>query len=139
MDLIPGSGIAAVGAQQFEVPARPQSVTRQICFYKLATRPQANITFHSCNASFAVDLTGITPKPQFSRPDLQLFSIVFHVWGKLNRTFDATPQADNLQDYFGQYVKWSDPRDPNFLQVGRRRGADAGRARCRRPAPQWPS
>jgi hypothetical protein len=67
MDLIPGSGIVSIGAQQFEVPARAQSIMRQVCFFKLATRPQANITFHSCNSSFAVDLTGITPKPQFSR------------------------------------------------------------------------
>lgn len=67
MDLIPSSGIVAIGAQQFEVPARAQSVMRNVCFYKLATRPQANITFHSCNTSFAVDLTGITPKPQFAR------------------------------------------------------------------------
>jgi hypothetical protein len=51
------------------------------------------------------------------RGDLQLFSTVFHVWGKLNRTFDRTPQGDNLQDYFGQYVKWTDPKDPNHLQV----------------------
>jgi hypothetical protein len=117
MDLIPNSGIVSLGAQQYEVPARGQSIMRQVCFYKLATRPTANITFHSCNSSFAVDLTGITPKPQFSRPDLQLFSTVFHVWGKLNRTFDRTPQGDNLQDYFGQYVKWSDPTQPNYLQV----------------------
>ena len=118
MDLIPGSGIVAVGAQQFEVPARPQSVTRQVCFYKLANRPMANITFHSCNSSFAVDLTGITPKPQMgSKPDTQLFSTVFRVWGKLNRTFDASPQAENLQDYFGQYVKWDNPAMPNHLQV----------------------
>jgi len=117
MDLVPNSGIVSIGAQQFEVPARAQSVMREVCFYKLATRPQANITFHSCNSSFAVDLTNITPKPQFSRPDLQLFSTVFHVWGKLNRTFDRTPQGDNLQDYFGQYVKWMDPSQPNQLQV----------------------
>jgi hypothetical protein len=117
MDLVPNSGVATVGAQQFEVPSRPLSVMREVCFYKLATRPQANITFHSCNSSFAVDLTGITPKPQFSRPDLQLFSTVFHVWGKLNRTFDRTPQAENLQDYFGQYVKWTEPGQPNQLQV----------------------
>lgn len=117
MDMLPGTGVVAIGAQQFEVPARSQSVLRQVCFYKLATRPQANITFHSCNSSFAVDLTGILPKPQFSRPDLQLFSTVFHVWGKLNRTFDPSPQADSLQDYFGQYVKWTDPMQPNYLQV----------------------
>lgn len=55
--------------------------------------------------------------PFHNRSDLQLFSTVFHVWGKLNRTFDATPQGDNLQDYFGQYVKWSDPSQPNYLQV----------------------
>jgi hypothetical protein len=67
MDLIPGSGIVSIGAQQFEVPARAQSIMRQVCFFKLATRPQANITFHSCNSSFAVDLTGITPKPQLIR------------------------------------------------------------------------
>ncbi|GBF90097.1 hypothetical protein Rsub_02805 [Raphidocelis subcapitata] len=117
MDLIPNSGVVAVGAQQFEVPARAQSVIRQVCFYKLASRPTANITFHSCNSSFAVDLTGITPKPQSSRADLQLFSTVFHVWGKLNRTFDTSPQPEGLQDYFGQYVKWSDATQPNHLQV----------------------
>jgi hypothetical protein len=76
------------------------------------------VTFHSCNTSFAVDLSGITPKPTFAKyPDLQLFSTVFHVWGKLNRTFDRNPQGDNLLDYFDQYVKWSDPSRPNFLQV----------------------
>ncbi|GBF88776.1 hypothetical protein Rsub_01677 [Raphidocelis subcapitata] len=117
MDLIPNSGVVSLGAQQFEVPARAQSIMRQVCFYKLASRPSANITFHSCNSSFAVDLTGITPKPQFSRPDTQLFSTVFHVWGKLNRTFDASPQAEGLQDYFGQYVKWSETGAPDHLQV----------------------
>lgn len=30
MDLIPGSGIAAVGAQQVRVPAQAQSITRQV-------------------------------------------------------------------------------------------------------------
>jgi hypothetical protein len=49
MDLIANSGIVSLGAQQYEVPARGQSIMRQVCFYKLATRPQANITFHSCN------------------------------------------------------------------------------------------
>jgi hypothetical protein len=89
-----------------------------VCFIKLAARPTANVTFHSCNTSFAVDLSGITPKPTFAKyPDLQLFSTVFHVWGKLNRTFDRNPQGDNLLDYFDQYVKWSDPTRPNFLQV----------------------
>jgi hypothetical protein len=118
MDIIPGSGVVAVGAQTVQVPSTPQSVARQVCFYKLATRPQANVTFHSCNTSFAVDLSGITPKPTFAKyPDLQLFSSVFHVWGKLNRTFDRNPQGDNLLDYFDQYVKWTDPAKPNFLQV----------------------
>lgn len=51
-------------------------------------------------------------------PDLQLFSTVFHVWGKLNRTFDRNAQGENLLDYFDQYVKWTDPSKPNFLQVG---------------------
>jgi hypothetical protein len=51
-------------------------------------------------------------------PDLQLFSTVFHVWGKLNRTFDRSAQGENLLDYFDQYVKWTDPSRPNFLQVG---------------------
>lgn len=55
--------------------------------------------------------------PDRPRPDQQLFSTVFHVWGKLNRTFDSTPQADGLLDYFGQYVKWADPSEPNNLQV----------------------
>ena len=132
MDLNPGSGNVAVGAQQGAVPARPQSVTRQVCFFKQSTRPQANITFHSCNSSFAVDLRGITPKPQFATPGRQLFSTVFHVWGKLNRTFDAAPQADNLQDYFGQFVKWTDPREPNFLQVGG--GAQGGGVRLLVPS-----
>lgn len=50
-------------------------------------------------------------------PDLQLYSTVFHVWGKLNRTFDRNPQGENLLDYFDQYVKWTDPSKPNFLQV----------------------
>jgi hypothetical protein len=43
---------------------------------------------------------------------------VFHVWGKLNRTFDRNAQGENLLDYFDQYVKWTDPSRPNFLQVG---------------------
>lgn len=89
----------------------------QVCFYKIATRPSANVTFHSCNSSFAVDLSGITPKPTFANPSLQLFSTVFHVWGKLNRTFDRSPQGDTLLDYFDQYVKWEDPTKPPFLQV----------------------
>ena len=42
---------------------------------------------------------------------------MFHVWGKLNRTFDNQPQGEGLQDYFGQYVKWTDPREPNYLQA----------------------
>jgi hypothetical protein len=42
---------------------------------------------------------------------------VFHVWGKLNRTFDRGSQGENLLDYFDQYVKWTDPSKPNFLQV----------------------
>lgn len=50
-------------------------------------------------------------------PDLQLYSTVFHVWGKLNRTFDRSSQGENLLDYFDQYVKWTDPSKPNFLQV----------------------
>jgi hypothetical protein len=50
-------------------------------------------------------------------PDLQLYSTVFHVWGKLNRTFDRGAQGENLLDYFDQYVKWTDPSKPNFLQV----------------------
>jgi hypothetical protein len=88
-----------------------------VCFIKLASRPTANVTFHSCNTSFAVDLSGITPKPTFANQQTQLFSTVFHVWGKLNRTFDRNPQAENLLDYFDQYVKWTDPARPNFLQV----------------------
>lgn len=52
-------------------------------------------------------------------PDLQLYSTVFHVWGKLNRTFDRGAQGENLLDYFDQYVKWTDPSKPNFLQVGK--------------------
>ncbi|WIA36760.1 hypothetical protein OEZ86_008026 [Tetradesmus obliquus] len=117
MDILPGSGIAAVGAQTVAVPSAPQSITRQVCFIKLASRPTANVTFHSCNTSFAVDLSGITPKPTFANPSLQLFSTVFHVWGKLNRTFDRNPQGENLLDYFDQYVKWENPARPNFLQV----------------------
>lgn len=42
---------------------------------------------------------------------------MFHVWGKLNRTFDRGAQGENLLDYFDQYVKWTDPSKPNFLQV----------------------
>jgi hypothetical protein len=42
---------------------------------------------------------------------------VFHVWGKLNRTFDARPQPEGLLDYFDQYVKWTDPAAPDRLQV----------------------
>ncbi|KAF6263554.1 hypothetical protein COO60DRAFT_415468 [Scenedesmus sp. NREL 46B-D3] len=118
MDIIPGSGIAAVGTQMVQVPSAPQSATRQVCFIKLASRPTANVTFHSCNTSFAVDLSDITPPPMFAKyPELQLFSTVFHVWGKLNRTFDPSPQGENLLDYFDQYVRWSDPQRPNFLQV----------------------
>eukprot|EP00882_Tetradesmus_deserticola_P004386 GHRQ01004630.1.p1 GENE.GHRQ01004630.1~~GHRQ01004630.1.p1 ORF type:complete len:505 (+),score=154.95 GHRQ01004630.1:71-1585(+) len=117
MDVVPGSGSAAVGTQMVPVPSAPQSITRQVCFIKMASRPTANVTFHSCNTSFAVDLMGITPKPMFANPQLPLFSTVFHVWGKLNRTFDRSPQADNLLDYFDQYVKWSDPASPPFLQV----------------------
>jgi hypothetical protein len=49
---------------------------------------------------------------------MQLTSTVFHVWGKLNRTFDRSAQGENLLDYFDQYVKWTDPSKPNFLQVG---------------------
>lgn len=30
MDVIPGSGVAAVGAQQVRVPAQPQSLVRQV-------------------------------------------------------------------------------------------------------------
>jgi hypothetical protein len=30
MDIIPGSGIAAVGAQTVQVPSAPQSITRQV-------------------------------------------------------------------------------------------------------------
>ena len=67
MDLVPGSGVAVVGSQQFQVPATPQTVVRQVCFIKLATRPTANVTFHSCNSSFAVDLDNIRPKPMFAR------------------------------------------------------------------------
>jgi hypothetical protein len=88
-----------------------------VCFIKLASRPTANVTFHSCNTSFAVDLAGITPKPMFANQQTQLFSTVFHVWGKLNRTFDRNPQGENLLDYFDQYVKWENPARPNFLQV----------------------
>jgi len=118
MELIPGTGIVAVGAQQYQVPAQPQVVQRQVCFYKLATRPQANITFHSCNTSFAVDLTNITPKPQYAKfPTMPLFSTVFHVWGKLNRTFTKGAESGGLLDYFDQYVKWDDPSKPNYLQV----------------------
>jgi hypothetical protein len=118
MDILPGSGIASVGSQSVRVPATAQSVVRQVCFMKLANRPTANVTFHSCNTSFAVDLGGITPKPTFARyPDMQLTSTVFHVWGKLNRTFDRSAQGENLLDYFDQYVKWTDPSKPNFLQV----------------------
>lgn len=93
------------------------NLLQQVCFFKIANRPSANVTFHSCNTSFAVDLAGISPKPIFANPQAQLTSTVFHVWGKLNRTFDRNPQADNLLDYFDQYVKWTDPAKPNFLQV----------------------
>lgn len=53
---------------------------------------------------------------------MQLTSTVFHVWGKLNRTFDRSAQGENLLDYFDQYVKWTDPSKPNFLQVCGRGG-----------------
>lgn len=43
------------------------SLSLQVCFIKMANRPTANVTFHSCNTSFAVDLSGITPKPAFAR------------------------------------------------------------------------
>lgn len=95
----------------------PSPLLLQVCFHKLASRPTADVTFHSCNTSFAVDLAKITPRPAFANPQVQLYSTVFHVWGKLNRTFTATPPADNLLDYFDQYVKWEDPAKPNFLQV----------------------
>jgi hypothetical protein len=42
-------------------------VLLQVCFIKISNRPSANVTFHSCNTSFAVDLSNITPKPAFSR------------------------------------------------------------------------
>jgi len=118
MTLVPGSGVVAVGAQQFTVPPRPSSVQRQICFIKMSSRPSANVTFNSCNSSFGVDLTGVRPKPIFLRfPDMQMFSTVFHVWGKLNRTFDRGEQAEGLLDYFDQYVKWEDPQRPAALKV----------------------
>ena len=46
-----------------------------------------------------------------------MFSIVFHVWGKLNRTFSSAPQGDALLDYYDQYVRWTDPNMPPSLQV----------------------
>lgn len=55
---------------------------------------------------------------------MQLTSTVFHVWGKLNRTFDRSAQGENLLDYFDQYVKWTDPSKPNFLQVCVARGCE---------------
>jgi hypothetical protein len=63
LNLRAASGIVTVGSQQVAVPAQPQSVQRKVCFYKLANRPRANVTFRSCNDSFAVDLTGVTPAP----------------------------------------------------------------------------
>lgn len=50
-------------------------------------------------------------------PSLPLWSVVFHVWGKLNKTFDTNPQDAGLLDYFDQYVKWDDPAKPPALQV----------------------
>jgi hypothetical protein len=49
---------------------------------------------------------------------MPLFATVFHVWGKLNRTFTKGAESGGLLDYFDQYVKWDDPTKPNYLQVG---------------------
>jgi len=117
LDLEAGSGLVAVGATQYKVPAKAQTLKRQVCFLKISVRPSASITFHTCNTSFAVDLTGITPKPQMAAPGVPLTNTVFHVWGKLNRTFDRRPQAEGLLDYFDSYVKWADPSMPNVAQV----------------------
>jgi len=90
----------------------------QVCFIKVSQRPTANVTFHSCNDSFAVDLSNIQPPPIFARfPDIQMFSTVFHVWGKLNKTFTAQAPTAGLLNYFDMYVKWTDPAQPAFLQV----------------------
>lgn len=62
----------------------------QVCFIKVSERPSANVTFHSCNDSFAVDLSSIKPPPIFARyPDIQMFSTVFHVSGVTSDTSDA--------------------------------------------------
>jgi hypothetical protein len=63
---------------------------------------------------------------------MPLTSTVFHVWGKLNRTFDRSAQGENLLDYFDQYVKWTDPSKPNFLQVKLTKSAMMGFRGCRR-------
>ena len=56
---------------------------------------------------------------------MPLFATVFHVWGKLNRTFTRGAETGGLLDYFDQYVKWDDPSKPNYLQVGFRARASA--------------
>lgn len=48
------------------------------------------------------------------------------VWGKLNKTFTVGDAEPGALDYFDQYVKWSDPNQPPFLQVGARAHAVAG-------------
>ena len=134
MDLIPSSGIVAIGAQQFEVPARAQSVMRQVCFTKLATRPQANITFHSCNTSFAVDLTGITPKPAFSRcvrtcRVLLVAQRRLRLHGSERRSWEADA-ADIVQLVDGCSKHMRQPA------VARRAGAGLSEALGERPAPR---
>ena len=70
-------------------------VQRQLCFFKLATRPTADLSWQGCNNSFTVNLRNLNILPNYVTPigggaQIELYQPVFTVWGVLNRSFDGT-------------------------------------------------
>ena len=61
--LVANSASVSYGGTTYSLPATDESVSSQVCFWKVANRAVANVTFDSCRPIVYVNYTGVTPMP----------------------------------------------------------------------------
>lgn len=92
---------------EYAVPTRDLTATREVCFYKLDAPPSAKVRFDSCgDGKFAMTVTDVQPAPVevFPGTGKSLFTPVYHFKATLNRTakwWEPVPEGHKFRfDYW---------------------------------------